>query len=150
MDMAPPRLSCLMLASSLQVLIALASAGTPPAHLHTLAHGAFNAGVNAHSMFSAQRTSSNHLYALEEGLLKQTGMFQPEPECESEEYVLPDAQRKRALAAGDAIAAVTPKNVLAQSIQGLQAAVSPEVFQAVIAGIDPDILKQVGAITQQP
>jgi hypothetical protein len=140
-----------MLASSLQILIALASAGTPPARLHALAHGAFNAGVNAHSiMSSAQRSSSNHLFALEESLMKQSGLYQTEQECDSEDFVLPDTQRKSALAASDVIASMTPKSVLAQSIQGLQTALSPEVGQAIIAGVDPDILRQAIAITQQP
>jgi hypothetical protein len=144
-------MSCLMLASSLQILLALASAGTPPARLHALAHGAFNAGVNAHSiMSSSQRSSSNHLFALEESIMKQSGLYLAEQECDAEDFVLPDTHRKRALAANDPIATATPKSVLSQCVQCLQTALPPEVGQAIIEGVDPDILRQAIAITQQP
>jgi hypothetical protein len=140
-----------MLASAFQILITLASAGTPPARLHALAHGAFNSGVNAHSIVSsAQRSSSNHLFAFEESIMKQSGLYQTEQECDSEECVLPDTLRKRALAASDAVAAITPKSVLTQYIQGLQTALPPEVGQAIFVGVDPDILRQAIAITQLP
>jgi hypothetical protein len=139
-----------MLVSSLQVLIALASAGTPPSRLHSLAHGAFNAAVNAHSMFAGQRSIRNHLYALNDNHLKQLGMYVSEQDPDPEAYVLPELQRKRALSAGDPIAALTPKLALAQSTHGLQTSLSPEVMQAILAGVDPDILKQAVAITQEP
>ncbi len=150
MDQAPPQISCLMLSCSLQVLVSLAAAGTAPARLHALAHGAFNAAVNANSMFTGQRSVQNHLYALSDNHMKQMGMYVSDQDSDPEAYVLPEFQRKRALAAGDPIAALTPKSVLVQSTHGMQTSMSPEVMQAILAGVDPDILKQAVAITQQP
>lgn len=150
MDQAPPSIACLMLAASLQVLVALAAAGTPPPRLHAIADGAFNAGVNASSIFASQRPAANHLYALQDNLLKQTGLFVSEDEYEPDTYVVPDSRRKHSLAISDPIASVTPKAVLAQAFQSLQAGLSQEVVQGVMAGVDPDILKQALAIAQQP
>lgn len=149
MDQAPPQISCLMLASSLQVLVALACSGTPPARLHALAHGAFNAGVNSNSIFASQRSSDNHLYALNSSSLKQMGLYVADQDQDPEAYVLPETLRKRSLAAGDPIAALTPKTALAQAVHGLQSSLSADVVQAILDGVDPDIFRQAVAITQQ-
>lgn len=149
MDQAPPPISCLMLASSLQVLASLASAGARPDSLHSLAHGALNAGVNSNSIFASNRSASNHLYALTDSLMKTFGMYVAESDTGDDGYVPPDTLRKRALASGDPVASATPKAVLVQAIQSMQTSLPPGVFQDVMAGVDPDILKQAIAITQQ-
>ena len=149
MDQAPPPISCLMLASCLQVLASLACAGARPDSLHSLAHGALNAGVNSNSIFASTRSSSNHLYALTDSLMKTFGMYVAESETGDDGYVPPDVLRKRALASGDPVASASPKSVLIQAIQSMQTSLPPGVFQDVMAGVDPDILKQAIAITQQ-
>lgn len=139
-----------MLVSSLQVLIAMVAAGTPPNRLRSLAHGALNAAINAKSMFAGQLSARNHLYALSDIYRKQSGMYMSYEDADPEAYVLPELQRKRALSAADPIAALTPKLALAQSTHGMQTSLSPEVMQAILAGVDPDILKQAVAMTQEP
>ncbi len=105
-----------MLVSSLQVLIAMVAAGTPPNRLRSLAHGALNAAINAKSMFAGQLSARNHLYALSDIYRKQSGMYVSYEDADPEAYVLPELQRQRALSAGDPIAALAPKASLAQSV----------------------------------
>jgi hypothetical protein len=140
-----------MLASSLQTLFSLAGSGTPPARLHALADGAFNAGVNVNSIFASKRSVTNHLYALEQSILKYSGVYgRDDEDPDAEEYVTPDMQRKRALAMNDPIASFTPKSVLESSLKLMSTSLSAEVLQAIFAGVDPDILQQVSAIARQP
>ena len=81
--------------------------------------------------------------------MKTFGMYVAESETGDDGYVPPDVLRKRALASGDPVASASPKSVLIQAIQSMQTSLPPGVFQDVMAGVDPDILKQAIAITQQ-
>ena len=117
MKLVSPQISDLFLLCSLQVLVAAAAAGTPPARLRPLAHGASIAAASSKTTFAGQRSICNHLFALSVNHLNQLECpWAWDPELDTEAYVLPEIQRKNALAAGDPIAALTPKASLAQCV----------------------------------
>lgn len=120
MKLVSPQISDLFLLCSLQILVAAAAAGTPPARLRPLAHGALIAAASSKTTFAGQRSICNHLYALSDNHLNQMecpwAWCAADQEFDPEAYVLPEVQRKCALAAGDPIAALTPKASLAQCV----------------------------------
>jgi hypothetical protein len=67
-------------------------------------------------MFASQLSARSHLYALSDNSTKQIGMNVSYQDAHPEACLLPELQRKRALAAGDSIAALTPNASLAPSV----------------------------------